>query len=957
MGRQFTIILTLLVISTSYTFIHIDGEQFGGGQTEITRSQDNPSIWPRNGFDNQNTRNCPYDGMKNIGEILWEFKSPRGNPSEPPIIDKNGTIYLICESWLYSIYPNGTLKHTSKHWISDQITPPSIVNDTIFISAYGGLTAISLDDELIWTYPFNGRLISSPIADDEGNLYFSIVDYSTTSSFISLYPNGTLRWIIYGSRVACSSPAILHDKVFSGSYCFYLNGTEKFNYSDFGSSITIDKAGYFYLTSQDEPYQLIAMNPNGTVKWKFPMNWRIYDEVALDSYGNIYIGSGDRHIYCIYPNGTLRWKYNTKEMVFTSPLVDINDFIYIIDRYGYVYSFFNNGSLRWTTKIPSESSDDLLMRQNGDLLTTTFPKATLYCIGTNPPDVVLNITIQSGHGFINLTWTINSEKEKNIIEGYYIFRSEDNYTYNVVETIPYPINHFNDTSVFIGQNIHYYLVPYNFKGNGTPSVIVSDIPKGPSSPPINISQISKPDYLNISWDEPENSGGYPIESYRIYRFEGGLFLLHFETNELFFVDQWASAGVNYSYYVVAVTEFGEGLPSMIINSSAIGRPPPPLPISIGIFNKEISLNWSFALRYLKEYEISQINIYRNGSLYQEIDANLTHFNDTGLTNGIEYTYQLSSVNIVGEGNRSMEFTVKPSWSPTPPRNLTGWANTTSVILTWKQPIDDRGMPVLIYDVYRRLEGEDWQRVMILNNLSWTDPYVHTGTTYEYFVLSGNNHGTSERSNIFIVIIPLGDPPDPPVLTRKNLVADVMTIVWLEWEPSEQEGISYSIFRKTSNDGDFVKIATTTNFSYTETPEITNVTYYYYITATNEYGESLKSNIISIFVEPPIIIDDDDVDDEDKRRDREFPIVLVIIPAVVIVLLIIGIVVFLMIRKKKPDEDQPVEREDRSPEDVVDEAFDELYKDEYGEEALNELHESLSEDISENTEHPFNGYDL
>jgi len=54
--------------------------------------------------------------------------------------------------------------------------------------------------------------------------------------------------------------------------------------------------------------------------------------------GTIYIGASDYNLYAINPGGSLKWKYKTDNKINSSPAIGKNGFIYIGSDDNYLYS-------------------------------------------------------------------------------------------------------------------------------------------------------------------------------------------------------------------------------------------------------------------------------------------------------------------------------------------------------------------------------------------------------------------------------------------------------------------------------------------------------------------------------------------------------------------------------------------------------------------------------------------
>jgi len=61
--------------------------------------------------------------------------------------------------------------------------------------------------------------------------------------------------------------------------------------------------------------EIVAVNPNGTVKWRYPTGYKIISDPAIGDDGTIYCGSGDTYFYALNPNGTLKWRFKTGDYI------------------------------------------------------------------------------------------------------------------------------------------------------------------------------------------------------------------------------------------------------------------------------------------------------------------------------------------------------------------------------------------------------------------------------------------------------------------------------------------------------------------------------------------------------------------------------------------------------------------------------------------------------------------
>ena len=59
-------------------------------------------------------------------------------------------------------------------------------------------------------------------------------------------------------------------------------------------------------------YNLYAVKPEGTLRWKFAAGNPVFSSPAISADGTIYFWLQERrHLYAVNPDGTLKWKFTT----------------------------------------------------------------------------------------------------------------------------------------------------------------------------------------------------------------------------------------------------------------------------------------------------------------------------------------------------------------------------------------------------------------------------------------------------------------------------------------------------------------------------------------------------------------------------------------------------------------------------------------------------------------------
>jgi outer membrane protein assembly factor BamB len=185
--------------------------------------------------------------------------------------------------------------------------------------------------------------------------------HTSRSSYSTVNINGLEKWRFRCAGVD-SSPVIGSDgTIYFGDkswnvYAIYPNGTLKWKYQT-GKRITSTPAladdGTLYVGSWD--FFLYALNSSsGKLKWKFSAE-TIVSSPTIDDNGIIYFGTmwdfGDGgNLYAIYPDGTEKWHYQTNNYITSDPAIGDDGTIYIGSGDTYIYALNPDGTLKWRFK-------------------------------------------------------------------------------------------------------------------------------------------------------------------------------------------------------------------------------------------------------------------------------------------------------------------------------------------------------------------------------------------------------------------------------------------------------------------------------------------------------------------------------------------------------------------------------------------------------------------------------
>jgi len=256
-------------------------------------------------------------------------------------------------------------------------------------------------------------------------------------------------------------------------------------------------------------------------------------------------------------------------------------------------------------------------------------------------------------------------------------------------------------------------------------------------------------------------------------------------------------------------------------------------------------------------------------------------------------YQIEYLNhaakaLLQEGEKTEPFPATPGGSPSAPRNITTWANSTMVRISWDRPELLRGFPVDLYMIYRKTDDGRWISLMTVPDSSdphWNDTYVEKGETYEYKVTAHNERGVSPEAGPVSATTTMGDPPNVP--EDLEVLFDDDDTIKISWKYSGGPSADSFKVHRINDDGTNFQEYSTGDTEYTDTSFEWNSTYQYRVLAINEYGEGLPSSYAEVTVPPK---DNggqgpDGNDTTENNDPNKTPWVLIIV--IVVILLLAG----------------------------------------------------------------------
>ena len=231
-----------------------------------------------------------------------------------------------------------------------------------------------------WTYSIqSGQIGSSPVVSEDGTIYIGSDEYNV----YAIEKDGTLKWKVNtGSAkwVSSSGALDLNGIIYFGGYgalseegkllAIAPNGSVLWEYplSDYiGSSPLVTSDGTIYISSNGS---LMAIDSRGALLWNYTTGWSSDSSPALGRDGSILICSpidGSSILSSLTIDGTLEWETEIGGYVDSTPAISSDGTIYIGSNDHYLYALYPNGSIKWRFRANSFITASVAIGRDGTI--------------------------------------------------------------------------------------------------------------------------------------------------------------------------------------------------------------------------------------------------------------------------------------------------------------------------------------------------------------------------------------------------------------------------------------------------------------------------------------------------------------------------------------------------------------------------------------------------------------
>ena len=548
--------------------------------------------------------------------------------------------------------------------------------------------------------------------------------------------------------------------------------------SDHHLSIALNENGRPYIAASGGA-TLLHRGPSG--RWS---SYQYFEDELFFNYGDIRYDSNGYWLICGQTgHKDLRYYQFTPVGSFRTGIIDgsvgaglhASMAVGPLDRYHIVYYDESNGRLVYATDI-------------------------------NRPSEPINLSATGGERDILLEWEMPTYLGNASSISFNIYRNGPRIIGYELYRSGWTGTSFLDTDVENRGYYRYFVFAVNGAGEGDNSTHVWAFPLLHPTKPLNVTAAAGQENVVLRWEPPEDLGEYIITGYRIH-WQTGTYWSGMGPEWQYPVSEWSnvtvdsptntfnhsnlSQGYTYHYEIAALHAGGEGERSEDVSAIPMAPPRQPMALNASRGDGRIFINWTrpvddggcrltafkvyrgtspFDLELLTTikgqagdwnlWQEPSLRLVDNGTVPEEVGwrydlgrdyifPRYTYIEPGELDDMVTYYYQVSAVQLAGEGPRSEVLEVPPNIAPNPPQDLQGQVVDGGVKLTWRRPIDNGVDPPKGYVIYRTDQDGDPIKLKQVgkDSRSYVDKDIVPNVTYTYYVRGFNAFGEGASSNL------------------------------------------------------------------------------------------------------------------------------------------------------------------------------------------------------------------
>ena len=482
----------------------------------------------------------------------------------------------------------------------------------------------------------------------------------------------------------------------------------------------------------------------------------------------------------------------------------------------------------------------------------TVPVGGLQAGGVSELEAVPEATVDALQ--VTLNWTDNSIDETSFV----VERSSSPNLnmFQVIATLPANTVTYTDASAPLGAASNYRVKAVNNTGSSPYSniatIVIGALPAVPSG---LTATLQAGPQISLAWKDVDPSiTGFIVE--RNINLGGWLQIATPAAGTITYLDTPVVPGSNYQYRVAAVNPSGNSAYSNIVSVAVPTLPADPtlLTATLLIPGPQVKLDWVDNATNEDSYIVERdVNGSGTFTVIGTLPAGTITYTDTAVVENTTYDYRIAAVNLSGMSAYATVQIIIPILLPTAPSGLSA---TLLPALQARLDWTDNATNETGFIVQRSTDNfVTFTEIAApaaftgTGAVSFIDPVVLPGTTYQYRVAAVNTAGPSAWTNIATLVVPKG--PKAPT----NLVASLRSGPRgrLNWVDNATGESGFIIERSEDGGVTFVQIATapafagTGNVRWFDTSIVPGTTYDYRVAAFNVTGQSTYTNTANLVV--------------------------------------------------------------------------------------------------------------
>jgi hypothetical protein len=363
------------------------------------------------------------------------------------------------------------------------------------------------------------------------------------------------------------------------------------------------------------------------------------------------------------------------------------------------------------------------------------------------PEAVTGVAAQPGVRLVSLTWDASPATD---LAGYNVYRNGSKVNDALITSTSYVMQNLTAGQTYIFQVTALDL----YNNESLKSAAIEVVPLAPDlvppGAPTNVLIDPIHAGLRVSWAiSPElDLAGYNVYVNNAPVNQGLILIPTYDIEGL-------TIGQSYSVQITAVdTSDNESAKSAAVNGVPVDLTPPATPtnFSATAADRQVVLTWSANT----EPNLAGYNVYRNGVKVTATPISALTYTSSGLTNGVEYSFQVAAVNTQGiESTKTAAVprTPRDAVAPATPVSLAITPQDSGLVLTWSANTES---DLAGYNVYRNNVKVN---STLVTNATYTMTGLTNGTQYSCQVSAVDTSGNESARTGAIT----GTPNDPSLL--------------------------------------------------------------------------------------------------------------------------------------------------------------------------------------------------